>query len=435
MVREVLDCLEPGCRRLRRRLHPRRRRTCERCSGASRRRSSLLGLDIDDDVERVRTMARLRARDSGATASHHNTHHSRTSRRVEGARHSAREHRSHRSRRIGDAIRRASTRLQLQGRRPARHAHECWRWANRRGRSSRRRVRASSRASSATIPTSRTQTSSPTSSNRRRVRPRTAPSGTSGLDSRRRSLRLARPPSRCRFAGPFRRCESRSTTNSRPSTRTLSQLPDCLAPGGRAAVITFHSGEDRRASRNAFRAGHRAGAFSAIAERVIRSTKAETFSNRRASSAKLRWARRAGLVACQLTTMRRLHERIRAKTDNPGEPPVLIVAFGDSVTQGLTVDGEHLHDEVTTRDFGGCSRADIRRARSASSTPVLPDRQPAAPSHSSIGTSFAINPTSRSLLWASTTRGTDPTACPITSAASPPSSNAFNARRPATSCC
>ncbi|MFN7985167.1 MAG: 16S rRNA (cytosine(1402)-N(4))-methyltransferase RsmH [Vicinamibacterales bacterium] len=72
----------------------------------------------------------------------------------------------------------------------------------------------------------------------------------------------------------------------------LSQLPDCLAPGGRAAVITFHSGEDRRVKK-AFQAGHRAGVFSAIAERVIRSTKAETFSNRRASSAKLRWARRA----------------------------------------------------------------------------------------------------------------------------------------------
>ena len=73
----------------------------------------------------------------------------------------------------------------------------------------------------------------------------------------------------------------------------LSQLPDCLAPGGRAAVITFHSGEDRRVKK-AFQAGRRAGTFSAIADHVIRSTKAETFSNRRASAAKLRWARRAG---------------------------------------------------------------------------------------------------------------------------------------------
>lgn len=69
----------------------------------------------------------------------------------------------------------------------------------------------------------------------------------------------------------------------------LQQLPQCLAPGGRAAVLTFHSGEDRRVKK-AFQAGHRSGAYSDVAKEVIRSTKEETFANRRSSSAKLRWA-------------------------------------------------------------------------------------------------------------------------------------------------
>ncbi|MGE0863112.1 MAG: 16S rRNA (cytosine(1402)-N(4))-methyltransferase RsmH [Vicinamibacterales bacterium] len=72
----------------------------------------------------------------------------------------------------------------------------------------------------------------------------------------------------------------------------LGALPQCLAPGGRVAVLTFHSGEDRRVKK-AFLAGRRAGVYAAIAGEVIRSTKAETFANRRASSAKLRWAVRA----------------------------------------------------------------------------------------------------------------------------------------------
>ena len=72
----------------------------------------------------------------------------------------------------------------------------------------------------------------------------------------------------------------------------LRSLPLCLAPGGRAAVITFHSGEDRRVKK-AFQAGHREGVYADIANEVIRSTKEETFSNRRASAAKLRWAVRA----------------------------------------------------------------------------------------------------------------------------------------------
>ena len=73
----------------------------------------------------------------------------------------------------------------------------------------------------------------------------------------------------------------------------LRALPLCLAPGGRVAIITFHSGEDRRVKK-AFQAGARAGVYSEVAQEVIRSAKAETFANRRAAAAKLRWAIRTG---------------------------------------------------------------------------------------------------------------------------------------------
>jgi 16S rRNA (cytosine1402-N4)-methyltransferase len=72
----------------------------------------------------------------------------------------------------------------------------------------------------------------------------------------------------------------------------LRSLPQCLAPRGRVAIITFHSGEDRPV-KQAFRTGRRAGFYSDIATSVIRSSKDETFANRRASAAKLRWAVRS----------------------------------------------------------------------------------------------------------------------------------------------
>ncbi len=72
----------------------------------------------------------------------------------------------------------------------------------------------------------------------------------------------------------------------------LRALPLALAPGGRVAIITFHSGEDRRVKK-AFQAGLRDGIYSDAADEVIRAGKSETFANRRAQSAKLRWAVRA----------------------------------------------------------------------------------------------------------------------------------------------
>ncbi|OGV74694.1 MAG: 16S rRNA (cytosine(1402)-N(4))-methyltransferase [Lentisphaerae bacterium RIFOXYB12_FULL_65_16] len=72
----------------------------------------------------------------------------------------------------------------------------------------------------------------------------------------------------------------------------LRHLPACLNPGGRVAVLTFHSGEDRRVKK-AFTAGQRDGVFAVIADDVIRPTPAERYANPRSTPAKLRWARRA----------------------------------------------------------------------------------------------------------------------------------------------
>jgi len=72
----------------------------------------------------------------------------------------------------------------------------------------------------------------------------------------------------------------------------LRVIPHCLAPGGRVAILTFHSGEDRRVKK-AFQSGFRAGEYSQVARDVIRPGVDETRANRRAQSAKLRWAIRA----------------------------------------------------------------------------------------------------------------------------------------------
>ncbi len=74
--------------------------------------------------------------------------------------------------------------------------------------------------------------------------------------------------------------------------RLLAVLPWCLRPGGRVALLSFHSGEDRRVKR-AFREGLAAGLYEAISEEVVRASPAEVGSNPRAAPAKLRWARRA----------------------------------------------------------------------------------------------------------------------------------------------
>jgi len=72
----------------------------------------------------------------------------------------------------------------------------------------------------------------------------------------------------------------------------LRVLPDVLAPGGTAAVISFHSGEDRLV-KTTFRDGVRSGLYAAASDDPIRPSNEEKLDNPRSRSAKLRWVTRA----------------------------------------------------------------------------------------------------------------------------------------------
>ena len=72
----------------------------------------------------------------------------------------------------------------------------------------------------------------------------------------------------------------------------LRQLPACLKPGGRVAIMSFHSGEDRRVKR-AFKLGMQQDVYSAVSEEIIRPSAEEQRTNPRSASAKLRVAVRA----------------------------------------------------------------------------------------------------------------------------------------------
>jgi 16S rRNA (cytosine1402-N4)-methyltransferase len=69
----------------------------------------------------------------------------------------------------------------------------------------------------------------------------------------------------------------------------LRNLPICLKPDGRAAILTFHSGEDNRVVKS-FQKGLEAGSYSDISREPIRPTPKECFDNPRSKSAILRWA-------------------------------------------------------------------------------------------------------------------------------------------------
>lgn len=75
----------------------------------------------------------------------------------------------------------------------------------------------------------------------------------------------------------------------------LRNLPACLNPNGRVAILSFHSGEDRRVKKN-FTAGRQAGIYSKISDGIIRPTPAEQHSNPRSAPAKLRWAIRSSEI-------------------------------------------------------------------------------------------------------------------------------------------
>lgn len=72
----------------------------------------------------------------------------------------------------------------------------------------------------------------------------------------------------------------------------LEELPYSLKPGGRVAILSFHSGEDRRVKKS-FQYFNRLGLYSEIAPDPIRPSAEECNSNPRAKSAKLRWAIKA----------------------------------------------------------------------------------------------------------------------------------------------
>ena len=72
----------------------------------------------------------------------------------------------------------------------------------------------------------------------------------------------------------------------------LDKLPDALRPGGKVAILTFHSGEDRLVKR-AFKAGAKAGVYSEVSKDAIRPSAEECARNPRARSTKMRWAVKA----------------------------------------------------------------------------------------------------------------------------------------------
>jgi 16S rRNA (cytosine1402-N4)-methyltransferase len=132
-----------------------------------------------------------------------------------------------------------------------------------------------------------------------------------------RRIALARATRPIRTAGELadlvRRTVPRSADRIDPATRTfqalriavnrelesldlaLQRIPDRLKPGGRLAIISFHSLEDRRV-KEAFRSDQR---LENLTKKPIRPSDAEIQSNPRSRSAKLRVARGvSALMAC-----------------------------------------------------------------------------------------------------------------------------------------
>ena len=72
----------------------------------------------------------------------------------------------------------------------------------------------------------------------------------------------------------------------------LQKLPSVMAPGGRIAILTFHSGEDRMVKK-ALKEMQKAGFYSEVATDVIRPSAQECARNPRARSTKMRWAVKA----------------------------------------------------------------------------------------------------------------------------------------------
>ena len=72
----------------------------------------------------------------------------------------------------------------------------------------------------------------------------------------------------------------------------MEKLPNALKPGGRAAILTFHSGEDKLVKK-ALKEGYRLGIYTEYAKDVVRPSAQECVQNPRARSTKMRWAVKA----------------------------------------------------------------------------------------------------------------------------------------------
>ena len=72
----------------------------------------------------------------------------------------------------------------------------------------------------------------------------------------------------------------------------MEKLPQVLAPNGRVAILTFHSGEDRIVKKF-FKQDYKEGLYREISRDVIRPSQEECSRNSRARSTKMRWAIRA----------------------------------------------------------------------------------------------------------------------------------------------
>ena len=72
----------------------------------------------------------------------------------------------------------------------------------------------------------------------------------------------------------------------------MEKLPGALKPGGRVAILTFHSGEDKLV-KAALKEGYRAGIYKEYSKDVVRPSAQECVQNPRARSTKMRWAIRA----------------------------------------------------------------------------------------------------------------------------------------------
>jgi 16S rRNA (cytosine1402-N4)-methyltransferase len=124
-----------------------------------------------------------------------------------------------------------------------------------------------------------------------------------------RTSDLARVVKEATDSGPWRLHPSKGKWNLHPAARTfqalrilvnrelanlshlLRVLPTCLGVGGRAALISFHSGEDRLIKAS-FREGLHSGIYSKISKDPLRANFTERSANPRSRSAKLRWAQR-----------------------------------------------------------------------------------------------------------------------------------------------